>query len=62
MFLSAINNGALFCNNPFFFVSLQSGTLYCVFYGMMQINGKVKPQNLIWGEVKEEVKLTTFVF
>jgi len=30
-----------------------------VFYGMMQINGKVKPQKLIWGENKEEVKLTT---
>jgi len=31
---------------------------YCVYYGQLQISGRVKPQKLIWGELKKEVKLT----
>lgn len=38
---------------------VKSYDYYCVFYGEVQVSGKVKPQKLIWGENKEEVKLTT---
>ena len=31
---------------------------YCVYYGQAQASGKIKPTKLIWGERKDEVKLT----
>lgn len=31
---------------------------YCVYYGQLQVSGKVKPKKLIWGDNKGEVKLT----
>ena len=31
---------------------------YCVYYGQAQISGKIKPVKLIWGDRKDEVKLT----
>lgn len=32
--------------------------VYCVYYGQLQMSGKVKPKKLIWGDSKSEVKLT----
>ena len=31
---------------------------YCVYYGQLQLSGKVFPKKLIWGDSKNEVKLT----
>ena len=31
---------------------------YCAYYGQLQMSGKVKPKKLIWGDNKDEVKLT----
>lgn len=31
---------------------------YCVYYGQLQISGRVKPKKLIWGDSKNEVRLT----
>ena len=33
--------------------------VYCVYYGQLQISGRVKPQKLIWGDSKKEVKLVS---
>ena len=32
---------------------------YCAFYGKAMLNGKVKPQKIIWGDTKKEVILTS---
>lgn len=31
---------------------------YCIYYGQLQISGKVKPKKMIWGDEKKEVQLT----
>lgn len=32
--------------------------VYCAFHGQLQINGKFKPKRFLWGEEKDEIKLT----
>ena len=31
---------------------------YCVYYGQEHVSGTIKPKKLIWGDRKDEVKLT----
>ncbi len=39
--------------------SVKKYDVYCVYYGQLQMNGRVKPQKLIWGDSKKEVKLVS---
>ena len=32
--------------------------VYCAFHGELQISGKFKPKKFLWGEEKDEIKLT----
>ena len=32
--------------------------VYCAFYGEAMLSGRFKPKSFLWGEVKDEVKLT----
>jgi hypothetical protein len=32
--------------------------VYCAFHGELQVSGKFKPKRFLWGEEKDEIKLT----
>ena len=32
--------------------------VYCAFHGELQVSGKFKPKRFIWGDEKDEIKLT----